>query len=66
MSTMSEPTIAAPARPVREYWTDGTRATKTNNSTSDTDPPVVLEPVKEDWGHGINVDDYKTKRKSYQ
>ena len=66
MSSLSEPVIAEPVRPVREYWTDGTRTTKTNNSTSDADPPVALEPVKEDWDHGIDVDDYKTKRKSYQ
>ena len=66
MSSLSEQTIAAPARPVREYWKDGTHTTKTNNITSDADPPVALEPVKEDWDHSIDMDDYKTKHKIYQ
>ena len=61
MSSLSEPTITVLVQPVREYWTDNTRTTKTNNSTSDADPPVALKPAKEDWDHGIDVDDYKTK-----
>ena len=48
MSSLSEPVIAEPNRPVREYWTDGSRTTKTNSSTSDDNHPVPLEPVKED------------------
>ena len=66
MSSLLKPVIAEPGRPVREYWADGTRTTKSNNSTSDANPAVPLEPVKEDWDHTINVDDYKLKRKSFQ
>ena len=66
MSSLSEPVIAEPDRPVREYWTDGTQTAKTNNAVSDDTPPVPLVPVKEDWDHDIDVDDYKSKRKSFR
>ena len=66
MSSLAKPTIAAPARPVREYWIDSIRTTKTNNSMSNAEPPTALGPVKEDWDHCIDVDNYKTKLKTYQ
>ena len=66
MSSLTELIIAALDRPVREYWTDSTRTAKTNNSTSNAEPLTALEPVKEGWDHGINVDKYKIKRKTFQ
>ena len=57
MSSLLEPMIVEPDRLVREYWTGGTRMTKTNNSISDTDLPVPLELVKEDWDRVIDAND---------
>ena len=57
MSSLSEPFIVMPACPVREYWIESTCTTKANNRMSNTEPPTTLEPVKEDWDHGIDVDE---------
>ena len=66
MSQLAPHIITAPNRPVREYWADTARTTRTNNGMSSADPPVAHAPVKEDWDHGIDVENYKVERKAFQ
>ena len=70
MSAIEAPVITSPVRPSRKYWTDGTRLVETNDKTSGTgaenDPIVDLEPVKEEWDHLLDVDDFKLERRSFQ
>ena len=66
MSTIRAPVIEEPTRPVREYWADADRTQRTNNNMGGTDvAPVPNQPVKEDWDHNLDVDDYKLKLKIF-
>ena len=58
MSAIAAPVITEPDRPTRKYWTDTAKTVETNNKTSGTGNKLVeLEPVKEDWGHLLDIDD---------
>lgn len=64
MSAIETPVIVEPERTVCKYWTDSTRTAKTNNKISGTaNAPTPNKPVKEDWEHDLDIDDYKSKRR---
>ena len=70
MSAIEASVITSPARPSRKYWTNETWLVETNDKTSGTgtlsDPVVGLIPVKEEWDHLLDVDDFKIERRAFQ
>ena len=67
MSAIMAPVVEGPDRPTRKYWTDSARMAKTSNKTSGTGNTIVeLAPVREDWKHDLNVEDYTNKRRAFQ
>ena len=60
MSILVTPEFEEPTVSTREYWADPGRTVKTNERTRPGfgDAVVVNPPVKEDWGHNLEVEDY--------
>ena len=67
MSALQTPECEEPAVPTREYWANPGRTVKTNDRTrpGTGDEAVDNPPVKEDWEHNLEVEEYKAKRKVY-
>ena len=62
VSAIETPMIVEPDQPARKYWTDSTRTVETNNKFGGTaDAPTLNMPVKDDWEHGLDLDDYKSQ-----
>ena len=67
MSAIAAPVITKPDRPTRKYWTDGTRSVQTNSKSIEVEKIITeLEPVKEDWEHHLDIDNFKLERRSFQ
>ena len=67
MSAITAPTVVQPDRPTRKYWINGSRMATTNNETSGEGKDIVqLVPVKDDWEHDLDAEDYKIARRSSQ
>ena len=67
MSTLVTPEFEEPAVPTREYWANPARTLKTNNRTrpGTGDDVVNNPPVKEDWEHNLEAEEYKANHKVY-
>ena len=58
MSKIKAPVITEPVRSVRSYWTDPSRSEETNNKTGGKGNQLILiELVKEDWDHDLDIKD---------
>ena len=56
--------IVDPDQLVHKCWTESTRTVEvdTNNKFGGTaDAPTLNMPVKDDWEHGLDLDDYKSQ-----
>ena len=67
MSTLQTPESEEPAVPTREYWANPDRTVMTNDRPRPGTGDTVINnpPVKEDWEHNLEVEEYKAKHKVY-
>ena len=62
MSAIKTPMIVELDRLARKYRAVSTRAIEKNNKFGGTaNTPTLKKPVKEDWMHNLDIDDYKGK-----
>ena len=66
MSMIKAPAIDEPDRPVRLYYETGSKGSTTRHKESEGVDPALLVPVKEDWEHDLNVEEFAVKRKTFR
>ena len=67
MSAIVAPVITEPEPPTRKYWTNNTQTIKTNSKSIGAGNALVeLAPVKEDWEHDLDINNFKIERRAYQ
>ena len=67
MSILETPEFEEPAIPTREYWTSPAWMVKTNDRTRPGTGDEIVDnlPVKKEWEHNLEVEEYNAKRKVY-
>ena len=67
MSTITAPVITEPTLCSRKYLTEESKSVQTSSKTIGVGNALVqLAPVKEEWEHDLDVDEFKLKRRAFQ